>query len=136
MAALSKRLVIRLGDDLDAWITQRATLEGLDNAAWVRSLLAKTMNGLVPLPAHSHQPSATPQTEPDPRIGIDPNPPTDDLDTLLANRVEQAAESASPSPFVTAPPAEDDLSHERVGVAHPLRRVERSRYNPGRTGYG
>jgi hypothetical protein len=59
-----------------------------------------------------------------------------DLGALLDSRVEQAAQSQSTASFIAPPPAADDLSHELVGAARPLRRVERVKYNPGRGGYG
>jgi len=137
MAALTKRMVIRLGDELEAWIGERAEREGLDNAAWVRSLLTKMMNGLVAMPRDDiARRLVTAQDDRHPQTGIDPDQSTNSTDALLESRVEEAAESAAPPLFVTPPPAADDLSHELVGPAYPLRRFERVRYNPGRGGYG
>lgn len=45
MSTLSKRLVVRLPEDMDAWIGEQAALEGLDNATWVRSVLTRMRNG-------------------------------------------------------------------------------------------
>lgn len=45
MADLTKRLVVRISDDLHAWIGQQAEQEGLDSATWVRSTLTKMMRG-------------------------------------------------------------------------------------------
>jgi hypothetical protein len=45
---LNKRLVVRLSDDLEQWIGAQAELEGLDTATWVRSILTRMKNRLVP----------------------------------------------------------------------------------------
>lgn len=136
MSTLSKRMVIRLADDLDAWIGEQAAREGLDNATWARAVLTRLKNGLPPIAGSQPQRVVTAQDEPYPRNGIDPYQPSNDLDALLESRVEQAALASGASSFVTQPPAADDLSHELVGAAHPLRRLERVKYNPGRGGYG
>jgi len=43
--SLSKRIVVRVSDDLESWIGQQAEQEGLDSATWVRSTLTKIMRG-------------------------------------------------------------------------------------------
>jgi hypothetical protein len=136
MAALTKRMVIRLPDDLDTWIGEQSAREGLDNATWARAVLTRLKNGLPPIAGSQPQRVVTARDEPYPQTGIDPYQPIDDLDALLESRVEQAVQASGPSPFVTSPQAADDLSHELVGTAHPLRRLERVKYNPGRGGYG
>jgi hypothetical protein len=144
MPALTKRMVIRLGDELDAWIAAKAEREGLDNAAWVRSVLTKMMNGIMPMPRGdlerrlvSPGTSSRGVQEPtQPQISLDPDQPAGNIDALLETRAHEAAESVAPPLFVTPPPADENLTHELVGTAYPLRRIERSRYNPGRGGYG
>ena len=171
MATLSKRLVVKIPDDLDTWINQQAEEQGMDAQNWVRSLLTRTMKGLLPRPRidleqgmtdvdGSSIPPCDIKYQPLGRLAarlegigqraIDAGgvlPTSEEIiaagrsderleNDLLAARAAEAAESAKPPLFVEAPPAEEDLSHERVGAAVPLHRIERSRYNPGRSGYG
>jgi hypothetical protein len=136
MPALTKRMVIRLGDELDAWIAAKAEREGLDNAAWVRSALTKMMNGIMPMPRGDLERRLTVQEPTQPQSGLDPDQAAGNIDALLESRAHEAAESVAPPLFVTPPPADENLTHELVGTAYPLRRIERSRYNPGRGGYG
>lgn len=133
--SLTKRMVIRLPDDLDAWIGEQAAREGLDNATWARAVLTRLKNGLPPI-ATPFQRGVTVTDAPRPQNGIEPNETGNDLDALLESRLQEAAQASMPSAFITPPPAANDLSHELVGVAHPLRRIERVKYNPGRGGYG
>jgi hypothetical protein len=132
MSTLSKRLVLRISDDLEAWIGKEAESEGLDNATFVRAVLMRLMNGRAPmLGVAPPQPAMTAQDEP--QFRVDPEKPITSIDELLDARIQAAAVAA---PFIATPPSVNDLSHELVGAAYPLRRVERSRYNPGRNGYG
>jgi hypothetical protein len=55
---LNKRLVVRLSDDLEQWIGAQAELEGLDTATWVRSILTRMKNRLVP-PVNAVRPTQT-----------------------------------------------------------------------------
>lgn len=127
MAALTKRIMIRLADDLDAWISEQSAREGLDNATWARAVLTRLKNGLPPIAG-----VASPMQFESPVAEQSSN----DLDSILGSRVEEAAQVTATASFVTSPPAANDLSHELVGAAHPLRRLERVKYNPGRGGYG
>lgn len=139
----SKRMIIHLADDLDVWIGEQAAREGLDSPTWARVVLTRLKNGLPAVPGSAPQLMA-PELPPVPLpMAVEHNSPSQEsperfdlLDDLLESRVEQAAQAAATASFVTSPPAANDLSHELVGAAHPLRRLERVKYNPGRGGYG
>jgi hypothetical protein len=45
MASLTKRVVVRISDELELWIAEQAEAEGLDSATWVRSILTRMRNG-------------------------------------------------------------------------------------------
>jgi len=49
MSNLSKRLVVRISEELEQWIGAQAELEGLDSATWVRSILTRMRNGRLPM---------------------------------------------------------------------------------------
>jgi hypothetical protein len=51
-ASLKSRLVVRLPDDLLAWIEQQAQAESLDSATWVRATLSRMRNGQPELAAN------------------------------------------------------------------------------------
>lgn len=53
-STLNTRLVVRLPDDLLAWIDEQAAAESLDSATWVRATLARMRSGHVNTPIEPH----------------------------------------------------------------------------------
>jgi len=108
MGTLSKRLVIRLSDDLDQWIGVQCAREGLDNATFVRAVLTRLSNGLPPMVAMVARSFEQPVGELD---GAEPVPQTEpatdvDIEAMVGQGLElaQAQGLTEPKPEPEAQP--------------------------------
>lgn len=146
-ADLSKRIVVRVTDAQDDWLTQAAADEGLDKATFLRAMVDRLSKGRAPLISMM-------QSRPMPRAavlpgGFDPRPGAinyaDDVEQsanavdAAADLAQRAAEDAiANAPRVKSfeelnPPRAFDATEPDPGVVSmPLRRVGRQVYNPGR----
>lgn len=142
MTDLTKRIVVRLGDEDLAWIAEQATDEGVDHATFLRMLVNRLRRGRPPLMrmALSNDPiqrstRSMPIGYPiDSRpVAMAPEPELPMLDgdanDILASRLAEADQLAPPP---ESQPFDESLNgHEAAAIS--LHRVDRARYNPGRT---
>lgn len=120
------RMMIRLSPEDRSWVAEQAEDEGVEPHIFVRLLINRARRGRPLLIAQAAQQTATPlppvvtQSEwPQPQTIA----PTPELDDLIEARLSEEAQGLAIQP-------------EEYSAAIPLRRVERVKYNPGRTGTG
>lgn len=116
MSTLSKRVVVRISDELEQWIGAQAENEGLDSATWVRSMLTRMKNGLVTAQlAQKVQPVRDSSPEPE-QLADEPAEPID-TDAMVSEALDIADAQG-----LTAPREDPEPPIQTTGVRSLVRR--------------
>ena len=95
MASLTKRIVVRMSEDLDQWISEQAENEGLDSATWVRATLMRMRKGTGSIMqdmamVETNDPTHTVTVRtPLPETNFQPESPVD-IDAIVSEGLDQA----------------------------------------------
>jgi len=125
MTDLNKRIMVRVTERQEAWITEQAADEGMDNATFVRVLIDRLSKGRAPL-IGMMQPQIQQLGDRAARVSqqIANETNLDEAADLIAQRAAEA-EALIPESY-------EESEVEELPAAIPLTRIARPRFNPGR----
>lgn len=146
---LTKRLSVRFTSEDEAWIAEQAADEGVDNATFVRMLVNRLRRGRPALmrdalAAHDPLRPTALNNAPTPYMNTDfvldsAEIPSDDGALHAAQRIEDGTAEQILARRLAENPQMPDMGGavpNGNAAAQPIVRIERSKWNPGRSGYG
>jgi len=128
MSDLSKRIMVRVTERQEAWISEQAADEGMDNATFVRVLIDRLSKGRAPLIGMMQPIREISMVETAFEYGR--GPAIDVLPELGVANAKLAERLAEAEALIPEGHAETDA--EEAPAAIPLTRISRPRFNPGR----
>jgi hypothetical protein len=136
-ADLTKRIMVRVTDEQLAWIGEMAADEGMDNATFVRVVLDRLSKGRAPLIGMMQPQSRPSQNAIMPTVteyvGRELTPEEYEGRSLQQPGQFEVIEGRAPTFDELNPETRPDQDPRPLpAAATPLRRVERTKYNPGR----